>query len=248
VSGIAALIRSMAAAGAPSEAIALAVEAIEGASARDVERRRKQAERKRESRRLRDGHVTVQGQNGTVPGHDADMTGTPASPKDDEPCSVTVEDNQSPATPLSPPPGKSARAAKPDDGWPDGYFRIWYEAFPLHVDPGRAEPRLLAIRKAGKVRWETLMAATRRYAEECRGRERRFIKHPTTWLNAGSWENEPDLGYRVGVNGRGNEFAAAFDKLDARIAGRESAAPVYDGPELDLAAGKGLPGFAGRLV
>lgn len=57
---IAEMIRRMSEAGAPPEAIAIAVEAIEYVQANDVERRAKQAERKRRSR---DKGVTVTGQS-----------------------------------------------------------------------------------------------------------------------------------------------------------------------------------------
>ena len=53
------LIRNMAAAGAPAEAIALAVEAIEARDAQDEQRRANQRERTRRSREKRDSNVTV---------------------------------------------------------------------------------------------------------------------------------------------------------------------------------------------
>jgi hypothetical protein len=63
---IATLIRQMSEAGAPAEAIALAVEAIEAAGAKDADRRAKQASRKARSRAVagqeRDSDVTVTGQ------------------------------------------------------------------------------------------------------------------------------------------------------------------------------------------
>jgi Helix-turn-helix domain len=39
-----------------------------------------------------------------------------------------------------------------------------------------------------------LTAGAERYAQQCRehGAEQRFIKHPTTWLNAGCWLDEPE--------------------------------------------------------
>jgi hypothetical protein len=65
---IAALIRSMAAAGAPAEAIAIAVEAIENAASIEAMRRASQAERKRRQRAMsRDSHGTVTGQSRDTP-------------------------------------------------------------------------------------------------------------------------------------------------------------------------------------
>lgn len=63
---IAALIRSMAAAGAPAEAIALAVDAIESAQADIATRRAAVAERVRRHRAARVGNVTVTPCNVTV--------------------------------------------------------------------------------------------------------------------------------------------------------------------------------------
>jgi len=107
-----------------------------------------------------------------------------------------------------------------DDGWPEGFFRIWYAAFPRHKDPHKAEARLNAIRKAGKISWPVLMAATERYAAECQGKDPQYVKHPTTWLNAGSWANEPDRDYRP--NGSGTDYPrSGADSIVA--AGRRAA-------------------------
>lgn len=78
---IADLIRSMAAAGAPPEAIAIAVEALEAGAARDADRRAKQAERKRKSRQSRERTVTVTGQSQDSHGTDEDTSrDTPLPP------------------------------------------------------------------------------------------------------------------------------------------------------------------------
>ncbi len=83
---IATLIRAMSAAGASPEAIAIAVEAIEAASAVDASRRASQAARKQRQRdRMRDSHGTVTGQS----------RDTPSSP--------LVPPSLSPTPPISPP-------------------------------------------------------------------------------------------------------------------------------------------------
>lgn len=38
---------------------------------------------------------------------------------------------------------------------------------------------------------EHVIAGARRYADECRGREARYIAHPATWLNAGRYDDAP---------------------------------------------------------
>lgn len=59
------LIQSMADAGAPMEAILIAVRALEARDNADADRRAKAAERKRLERARRDGHATVTGQSQT---------------------------------------------------------------------------------------------------------------------------------------------------------------------------------------
>ena len=77
---IAALIRDMSAAGAPAEAIAIAVEAIEAAQNEVAERREKVAARKRaereRARQSRDSHATVTPQN-PAPSFPPDPPNTP---------------------------------------------------------------------------------------------------------------------------------------------------------------------------
>lgn len=61
------LIRAMAQAGAPTEAIAIAVEAIEAAQSQVAEKRAVERDRKRKQReRSRDSHGTVTGQSGDI--------------------------------------------------------------------------------------------------------------------------------------------------------------------------------------
>ena len=73
-------------------------------------------------------------------------------------------------------------------------FDEWYQQYPLKKDPKAAAKAYAAARKGGATK-EGLLAAALRYATECRtkGTEKQYIKHPTTWLNKGSWQNEPDL-------------------------------------------------------
>lgn len=77
-------------------------------------------------------------------------------------------------------------------------FREWYAAFPKKEDPKRALAAYRKARKEGATVAELLEGA-QRYAVEMQaaGRARKFIKHPATWLNAGAWANEPDLGAKV---------------------------------------------------
>jgi hypothetical protein len=105
---LAAVIRRMADAGAPPEAIAIAVEAIEAVGAKDAERRAKQAERKRRSR---DSHADVTGQSQDNPGHGCDAPQPP--PKD------PVPQNTPPIPPTKQKEGGKRATAFPADFEPN---------------------------------------------------------------------------------------------------------------------------------
>jgi hypothetical protein len=66
-------------------------------------------------------------------------------------------------------------------------FKIWYDAFPLHVAPGEAERAYLKARKT--VDAEILLAAARAYMAKP-DRDIKFTKHPATWLNKQCWLDE----------------------------------------------------------
>lgn len=158
------LIRTMHAAGAPIEAIILAVQAIEAGQAADVERRAKVAERKRKSRAaICDSHGTVTGQSQPV---------LPPSLSPSIPSSITT---------LIPETQK--RASREPDG-----FAEWYARFPRRVARKAASKSYAAALRSGVTPaalvagLETYIATKPPDQEWC---------HPTTWLNGGRWADEP---------------------------------------------------------
>lgn len=69
------------------------------------------------------------------------------------------------------------------------HFDAFWQAYPIKVGKGRAR---LAYDKALKTTDPaTLLVAVERFAAETAATERRFIPHPTTWLNAERWTDEP---------------------------------------------------------
>lgn len=74
----------------------------------------------------------------------------------------------------------------PHDG-----FDAWWSVYPKKVDREAARRTYAKVIKSAKVTEADLLAGAERYAEETRDRERRWIKNPQTWLNAGSWLDEP---------------------------------------------------------
>jgi hypothetical protein len=73
-------------------------------------------------------------------------------------------------------------------------FASWYSAYPRKVDRKDAERAFAKVVEAGEVTFEVLMAATRRYAAAVRAIDPRFIKHPATWLNKGSYLDGVTIG------------------------------------------------------
>jgi hypothetical protein len=76
------------------------------------------------------------------------------------------------------------------DDPPEG-FEEFYQAYPHKKDPDRAEKAYKAALK--KATPAELLQGAQAYARECLGKEKKYIKHPSTWLNAGSWKNETEL-------------------------------------------------------
>jgi hypothetical protein len=73
----------------------------------------------------------------------------------------------------------------------EGFEEFWV-VFPKKVDKLKAEKLYAAIIKTKRATAAELLAGAKRYAAAKAGTERRFIKHPTTWLNAGAWLDEPE--------------------------------------------------------
>lgn len=85
-------------------------------------------------------------------------------------------------------------------------FAEFWSIYPRHVAKQSALKAYNQARQRG-VSHEDIIAGARQFADECRGREQRWIAHPATWLNAGRWDDEPganlDSSNGRQVNGRG---------------------------------------------
>lgn len=131
-------------------------------------------------------------------------------------------------------------------------FAEWYAAYPRKRDPGQARKAYrTALRKTSPA---VLLMAARAYAAECARVERdpKFIKHPTTWLNAEAWGNPPEVAEGETDHGRYPRSpsreprgAAAVEQLLARLGegpgdsdnGRGDGRGLHDpGWDLDLSA------------
>lgn len=121
------------------------------------------------------------------------------------------------------PTGSSKAAKAAETKWPDRYsdcpeFLEWYHVYPLKKDPKRAYKAWQTALKDGATR-EELLAAIGPYREECERLGRPF-KYPATWLNAGSWADEPTTGPAPGQSlQRSPGLGDVWDTLAAFAAG-----------------------------
>jgi hypothetical protein len=70
----------------------------------------------------------------------------------------------------------------------NNHFEVFWEAYPKKVDKGLAKRSYLNALKKASI--EQLLDGCQKYAAQVADTERRFIKNPSTWLNAESWLNE----------------------------------------------------------
>src|SRR5262245_43864653 len=74
--------------------------------------------------------------------------------------------------------------------WPSDYQEQFWRAYPRRVAKIKAMLALNRLRQQRLVEWDKLIDAVNRYAELKRNSEPRWVKHPTTWLNGGCWDDE----------------------------------------------------------
>lgn len=70
-------------------------------------------------------------------------------------------------------------------------FAEFYNAFPRHKDRQDAARKFQQAINAGADP-DTLIAAAHRYRADTADADQQFVKYPATWLNKGSWKDEPD--------------------------------------------------------
>jgi len=219
----------MAAAGAPAEAIALAVEAIEERDSAVAARRAKDAARKREKRKSADTDGNVRGHSTEIHGASGDDT-PEVSPNDIY--SNPLPNPVSPVASLPPKPrGKRAAGAlglrdRPDDA----SEQIWVDF--LRLRDGKRAPltatALAGIRREAEVAgWSLDQALT-----ECC--ERGWQSFKSGWVKGGNGD----------ANGRGNGSGASQSRDGFINAIRESRA-IRQARDRGAADDDGMPFFGG---
>jgi hypothetical protein len=87
--------------------------------------------------------------------------------------------------------------------WMPSFEQFW-EIFPRRVGKGTAKKAFKHA--AERASFAEILDGARRYAKECVGRETQYIKHPSTWLNADCWLDEPERKPGANVVGFRKEF------------------------------------------
>jgi hypothetical protein len=87
--------------------------------------------------------------------------------------------------------------------WMPSFEQFW-EIFPRRVGKGTAKKAFKHA--ANRASFAEILDGARRYAKECVGRETQYIKHPSTWLNADCWLDEPERKPGANVVGFHKEF------------------------------------------
>lgn len=139
------------------------------------------------------------------------------------------------------------------DDWPKDYRERFWSQVPRKVEKAAALRELDKVRKQ-RVPWAKFWAGVLRWNAESQTKEPRFVKHPTTWLRKGCWEDEQapqgqNGGERSSTSRRsGNAFARMLaDTLttgedDGNETNRQRAgAFANDGAHDDIIEHRALP-------
>ena len=83
--------------------------------------------------------------------------------------------------------------AVPADDWPADHEEQFWRAYPRRVGKIAAMKALAKVRKR-KVPFAAVLAGVGRLVDQIARRrtETQYVPHPTTWLNQGRWDDDPD--------------------------------------------------------
>ncbi len=95
----------------------------------------------------------------------------------------------------------------------DHSFNEFWTVYPKKVDKLKAEKLYATIIKTKRATALQLLDGARRYAAAKAGTERKFIKHPSTWLNAGGWLDEPEHTARPAKTTQADTAISGFNRF-----------------------------------
>jgi len=219
---ISAIVRALRDAGATPDIILAAVEAHEATQADALAARRAKDAARQQAKRDRDSHVTSR-----------DVTVTVRDERD-EPSLSRPPPPQTPPPPTHTHPDITTHARQAAFAKPNGFARFW-EAYPNKVGKAAAEK---AYAKACRgftgpdPPADAILAGVER-AKQSRAWIDGYIPHPTTWLNRGSWEDQPSETPIIELRPQNHHVPRPDDK---RLAREANLARAFAGSE--MAAGR----------
>jgi hypothetical protein len=152
-----------------------------------------------------------------------------------EPVPEPVPEDKTP-----PPPGDGLfaepKTAEPMPDWPKDYQDQFWRNYPRKTEKKAALAKLDAIRKSGTVRWAAVIGGLLRFVHHCKAQrtEERYMKHPTTWLNRGCWDDEYNA-----TEGGGDGEHRSEGASGARPAGGHRSWASYAASRARAAGGEG---------
>jgi hypothetical protein len=132
----------------------------------------------------RDNSVTAQANNGVVTAMSQELSRRDNSVSHGPPDPTRTQPEPKEAK-TKPSPGRARRTESDLDR-----FEEFYDAYPRHIDRRDAEKAWAnAIKRDSP---EVIIAATKRYALSQRGKEKKYMKYPATWLNKCCYLDDPE--------------------------------------------------------
>jgi hypothetical protein len=97
---------------------------------------------------------------------------------------------------------REKKPAASADADTDASFEIWWKQYPKKADKQDALKAYRAVIKKKLATPDQLLSAVMRYAADRSREDPKYTKNPATWLNKGSWANEPaPIGDVIDQNG-----------------------------------------------
>lgn len=108
--------------------------------------------------------------------------------------------------------------------WPHDYAKLFWDNCPRKVEKVEAMKCLDKVRRTG-VAWSVFFAGVLRWSAASTGREKRYVKHPTTWLNKGCWTDEVEAAGSESNGNTGNygQSNLGFSGIAATLRARAAA-------------------------
>lgn len=115
---------------------------------------------------------------------------------------------------------EDSRATRGNVTWPTDYREQFWAKYPRKVGKAAAMKALDRVYKSGAVDWDRLWCALVKFAAWALSKDIQYVKHPSTWINAGCWDDELTTGeFKNGRTGqvRANPAAGSAATNSDRI-------------------------------